>query len=310
MSSSTPLLPKQKKKEQDQSIFLRICHSPWKFLEQRTVIGLRGLIVFYLLISFITNICLEVSHSKSGCYFMSRLPWLVIKGLIHMIILMLNNTQIWTAMHLYVPYKRNQASSAAESVKRFLSPPAHNPRSTQSIGFSIFYTAANTFPYVSTFIFWAVLVPSGRSFISPLYDQKLSVQLFIISYSVISCLISYVEVFFLNCVRRQDPIYIHVIALTLLSWLYLVWAYLGYYLIGTYVWYFMDTKEVGSPLLLAAFFLYTILVIFCKYLILKNLLFLTRLVLLFLYGLTCSREISTKRKNNVYQQSPSERTIA
>lgn len=100
------------------------------------------------------------------------------------------------------------------------------------------------------------------------------------------------------------------IALTFLSWLYLVWAYLGYYLIGTYVWYFMDAKEVGSPRVLAAFFLYTILVICCKYIIFQDLLFLTRLVLLFLYGLTCVREISTKRKKNDTQEQPIERTIA
>ncbi|RKF76778.1 hypothetical protein GcM1_224022 [Golovinomyces cichoracearum] len=162
MSSSTPLLPKKTNKGYDQSIFLRICHSPWKFLEQRTVIGLRGLIVIYLLISLIINIYLEVSHSKSG--------WLAFFefsiGVSFLQLLYESIALVWTAMHLYVPYNRNQAFSAAERVKRLLSPPAQSPRSRQSIGFSIFYTAANTFPYVSAVIFWAVLVPSGRSFVS------------------------------------------------------------------------------------------------------------------------------------------------
>ena len=81
MSSSTALLPKNQKKDDHvvwsfpqltpnanhrQPIFLRLCHSPWSFIGQKALVGLRGLTAAYVLFSFFAVIYYDITRNQSG----------------------------------------------------------------------------------------------------------------------------------------------------------------------------------------------------------------------------------------------------
>jgi energy-coupling factor transporter transmembrane protein EcfT len=51
MSSSTALLPKNKKDEL--SITLRVCHSPWACIDQNALVTIRGFFAFYMTAFFV-----------------------------------------------------------------------------------------------------------------------------------------------------------------------------------------------------------------------------------------------------------------
>jgi hypothetical protein len=66
-------------------------------------------------------------------------------------------------MHLHYPHHGSQPRSAATNFQKLMSPPRQHNSSGNKHWFSIFYYAANTFPLVSAFIHWVILVPKGKS---------------------------------------------------------------------------------------------------------------------------------------------------
>jgi hypothetical protein len=66
-------------------------------------------------------------------------------------------------MHLYYPHHGSQAPSHATRLQKFWSPPTQRPSTKNRAFFSIFYTAAVTYPFVVVFIHWAVQFPKHET---------------------------------------------------------------------------------------------------------------------------------------------------
>ncbi len=69
MSETNPLLPGGEDLPQEPSIFLRVCHSPWLFISDRTLAIIRGLIACYLTAIFAADVDFEVVDAKRGKLF-------------------------------------------------------------------------------------------------------------------------------------------------------------------------------------------------------------------------------------------------
>lgn len=69
MSETNPLLPQSEDLPDDPSIFLRVCHSPWVFISDRSLVIVRGLISCYLTAIFAADVDFEVIDAKRGKLF-------------------------------------------------------------------------------------------------------------------------------------------------------------------------------------------------------------------------------------------------
>ena len=58
-------------------------------------------------------------------------------------------------------------------------------------------------------------------------------------------IIALFEIFFLSSVRRPGPSYSHILGLTFFAVNYFLWAYIGHYLTGKWVYYFLNYEKVG-----------------------------------------------------------------
>lgn len=127
-------------------------------------------------------------------------------------------------MHLHYPHHRNQPRTAATRIQKLLSPPRQHESTKNRTWFSIFYTAATTFPHVSTLIHWAVLMPMHKTTI-PGKDTLLNLRrmliltpgttadkvighdwftsFFVINKYAISSAIALIETMVYSSIRRQ-----------------------------------------------------------------------------------------------------------
>jgi hypothetical protein len=192
MSSSTALLPKDRKKDDHvghqfhhqststdicQPIFLRVCHSPWISIGQKALVGLRSLTAACLFVSFLALIKYELERNHTGVVTIFKFSNIAyfIQLLYHAIAAVspptavrapaapANSLQTYTVMHLYYPHHGSQPQTWKTRMQKFLSPPRQHTSTKNRTWFSIFYTAANTFPLVSAAIHWCVLVPTKHA---------------------------------------------------------------------------------------------------------------------------------------------------
>lgn len=176
MSSSTALLSRPNKKD-EHPIFLRVCHSPWRFISQKALVGLRSVIALYMFPVFIFAIYYEIAKQKKGFLILfefHNIVW-VLQLIYHLTtavsthwpqlrhrrtVLMLNdNYQVWTFMHLHYPHHASQTQTSITRVQKLFSPPRQDPNLKNRIFFSILYTAAIAFPHPVTLIHWLIEVP-------------------------------------------------------------------------------------------------------------------------------------------------------
>ena len=66
---STPLLPRNNKPIHDHPIFFRVCHSPWSFLGQKSLLLCRTFLAVYTALIVILYIHYAASHSHNGRLF-------------------------------------------------------------------------------------------------------------------------------------------------------------------------------------------------------------------------------------------------
>jgi hypothetical protein len=66
-------------------------------------------------------------------------------------------------MHLHYPHHGSQEQTVAKVFQRMLSPPRQNSTTQNRTWFSIFYSAANAFPFTSILIHWAVMIPTHKT---------------------------------------------------------------------------------------------------------------------------------------------------
>ena len=69
MAETTPLLPRTKWPSRDLPIFLRVCHSPWPFISQRSLLTVRAVIASFLTIVFTLDLLYRVNYTQRGQQF-------------------------------------------------------------------------------------------------------------------------------------------------------------------------------------------------------------------------------------------------
>ncbi|KAE8442242.1 hypothetical protein EG329_003713 [Mollisiaceae sp. DMI_Dod_QoI] len=289
MSSSTALLPKDRKKD-DHPIFLRVCHSPWLGINQKALVGLRGLTAAYLVVSFLMIIDYELRRNKHGwltIFEFSNVQYLI-QALYHIIAF------TWTFMHLHYPHHASQTQTVSTRFQRFLSPPRQHATTKNRTWFSIFYSAANTFPYTSALIHWAILIPKNKTSIpaDQIFNHGWFTSFFVINKWGISALIAFIEILFFSSIRCQETIGAHILGLSILSWIYVAWAFVGYIVTDQYPYFFFDHKQVGWEYAVGSWAGFAVI---------------TDVFFFFVYGLTALRQQFTKKgdgKKTGYQQLP------
>ncbi|TVY50835.1 hypothetical protein LCER1_G005521 [Lachnellula cervina] len=241
MSSSTALLPKNKKDEHP--IFLRVCHSPWMSIGQKTLVGLRGLTAIYMAVSLTMILHYDVDVNKHGWSTLFEPPNIAYFTLtLHQWI-----AATWTFMHLHYPHHRSGTQTASTRFQRFLSPPRQQESTKNKTWFSIFYFAAVTFPHVTTLIHWTILVPQDQVTIpaDKIFGEDWFRDFFVVNKYAIVSLISLIEVFVYSSIRRPSPPTAQIAGISFLSALYVGWAYAGHEITGRYVYFFLDHRTVG-----------------------------------------------------------------
>jgi len=243
MASSTALLPKDNTKKNDHPIFSRVCHSPWVSIGQKSLVVLRLATAAYTITTLGMLIDYEQKHYKRG--WSTVFDFSNITFLLQTVYALTAFT--WTFMHLYYPHHSNGEQTIMTRIQRFFSPPKQNPKTKNRAFFSIFYTAAQSFPHVATAIQWAVLVPMNRSVDHPheIFKHGWIKGFYYVNKYGVNSLLALIEVFFLSSIRQQHPIWAHVQGLIVLSLSYIGWAYVGYIVTDQYPYYFLDKHEVG-----------------------------------------------------------------
>ncbi|TVY36166.1 hypothetical protein LOCC1_G005460 [Lachnellula occidentalis] len=249
MSSTTPLLPRNKKDEHP--IFLRVCHSPWTGIGQNTLVGLRGLTAIYMTVSFILMINYDVNFNNAVNANVNKDGWSTVFDPPNIAYFMLTLYQwmaaIWTFMHLHYPHHRNGPQNASTRVQRFLSPPRQQESTKNKTWFSVFYYAALTFPHLTTLIHWAISVPMNQTAIpaNAILGNGRYADFFVITKYAIVSLVALLEVFVYSSIRRPTPPTPQIAGISLLALLYIGWAYVGHEITGRYPYYFLDHRTVG-----------------------------------------------------------------
>jgi hypothetical protein len=120
-------------------------------------------------------------------------------------------------MHLHYPHH------GCDDFKKLLSPPRQCATSKKRVFFSIFYTAAVTYPHVITLVYWLILVPhqhnegtlpfllkglaifhSHTCVVDDVFGHGWFRTFLTINTFVINSLIALIEVLFLSSIRRQE----------------------------------------------------------------------------------------------------------
>jgi len=94
-----------------------------------------------------------------------------------------------------------------------MSPPVQRPGDRKRFWYSLFYTTTQVFTLISALVYWAVLVPRGYGYAlgstSPLVgaaiflDKKWLRTLWVLNIWGVTVLVVFLEVMFLNNVKRQ-----------------------------------------------------------------------------------------------------------
>lgn len=70
MADTEPLLPKANMPPHDHPIFLRVCHSPWLFLGQKSLMIVRGLLAVYMTTVLALDLTFEIVFAGRGRLFL------------------------------------------------------------------------------------------------------------------------------------------------------------------------------------------------------------------------------------------------
>ncbi|MCJ1301192.1 hypothetical protein MMC08_003991 [Hypocenomyce scalaris] len=263
MPESTPLLPKVNRPPHEHPIFHRVCHSPWLFINQRSLLALRGFLAIYMSVILVLELSFEIFQRERGRYFVfliSNFSY-AIQTTYYWI------TFLWTVQHYMTPHRQPVRIAGDDrgflaKVKAAVSIPTHTDvNSKRRIAFSLFYTTAVTLPFVTTVVFWLVLV-SSHTYLGPraassavpmeqvLERDSLGVtflrNFLIVNLNAINSVIALLEIMILSSVRKQKPFGTHLSGLLLLTVLYLAWAgVIGRLLTGKFIYKFLDPDYHG-----------------------------------------------------------------
>ncbi|KAI0380553.1 hypothetical protein F5Y04DRAFT_256941 [Hypomontagnella monticulosa] len=248
-----------------QPIYLRACHSPWRIINQSFLLFLRMLLAGYLSAVFGVSLKYKLEnedeHSRwripfqfSTVSFCTQWAW-------HL------QVTVWTAMHLLFPKaievdpRDCHGHRLRAYILRFFSPSNKASCPIRRFSFSMFYTMAHVFPFMNTLIYWACLVPAGHGGFKPpsfphhhppsnatvaydpnkgLFEEDPIKAFSIINVWTITTVIAFIEIGFLNSIRRQTPVTGHIVGVMFCSAAYLAWAGVGKLLTGHAGLFFLD----------------------------------------------------------------------
>lgn len=279
--STTSLLPKPVKNLDAHPIFLRICHSPWPEVSQYILVFLRGLFAAYLFISCYFIYKYETTESDGEV-----MPFKFSNVTYFLQLFYESLAFIWTMMHLSFPHHSNHDSIGETILQAVLSPPRHRPTTLNSQLFSIFYSIANSFPFVSAAIMWFFLLQRSKNNISLLFEQKPLIKFYFVSKFVVSPILAFLEVFVLSSIKPQTKLLAHVFGVTIFSWICIAWVYAGFYFTGGFEWDFMTSFDSWRQVFVACI---------CVTLLVNFFFFFTYLV-------SWGREMIIKKRRNGYHQ--------
>ncbi|KAI1816921.1 hypothetical protein GGS20DRAFT_133081 [Poronia punctata] len=252
-------------------ITLRACHSAWRAIGPTILFIIRAILASYL--TSVAGVALKYKLDTEDEHTAWRIPFqfstvsFVLQWIYHML------TMIWTGMHTFAPNSaetQEDSSSSAflDRLHQIASPPQQITEAKR-FSFSMFYTISHVFTLLNTLIYWAVLVPSGHGgfrlpeiphhhhqpgnstvvFYNPnkgLFEEDGVKAFSILNIWSITAVIAFLEMGFLNSIRRQTPVVWHVIGTIVASGLYIAWAGLGKAASGHWGLFFLDPKLMGN----------------------------------------------------------------
>ncbi|KAI1169643.1 hypothetical protein F4777DRAFT_584713 [Nemania sp. FL0916] len=274
-SDTTPLLPQNDRepapKEDSHPITLRACHSSWRVISPKLLFSIRTLLASYL--TSVAGVALKYKLESADDHTSWRIPFqfstvaFVLQWIYHLLAL------TWTGTHTFEPSSQEQdddseGSSARDRIVQFFSP-THRPSNTEKFSFSMFYTVSHVFALLNALMYWTVLVPAGHGGFKPphiphhhhgvgnstriyydpgkgLFDEDEIKSFSILNVWSITAVIAFIEMAFLNSIRRQTPVVGHVIGTMVASGLYVAWAGVGKLATDHWGLFFLDPKLMGG----------------------------------------------------------------
>lgn len=154
-------------------------------------------------------------------------------------------------------------------IKAVSIPSSTSTRSKRRLAFSIFYAAANSFPFPTSVVYWLALFTS-----EPLEDHGITIDVVFLRYwvtvnvSAVNSGIAFVEIILLSSVREQKVItpcfifvpkltfpqqrlYAHISGIFMITILYAFWHQLGSVVCHQYVYPQLDPRYAGWRALVA-----------------------------------------------------------
>ncbi|KAK3389189.1 hypothetical protein B0H63DRAFT_463150 [Podospora didyma] len=298
------VLPFGSAQVQDHPIFLRVCHSPWSWLSQGTLVYLRAGIVAYLtavggmLIDYKINHRGDDAHTSWRILFQFSSLAFVLLWLYHFIAF------CWGFTHLYYPDVEEDDQSWESRVLLKMSPPVQTARSRKRFYFSLFYTIVHVVVFMNALIFWTVLVPQDHghlpkgheaesySDVGDFFSDGWFEPFCVLNLWVFTTFLASAEILVLNSVKRQVPVPSHVFAIIFFLSCYIGWAAFGKIVTDHYPFFWMDPEAMGKKEIVAAYA--------------SGFVGLGPTVFAFMYGLIGMRENLTKKddSSSQFKQSP------
>ncbi|KAL9127767.1 MAG: hypothetical protein Q9217_003425 [Psora testacea] len=262
MAETAPLLPQANRPPHDHPIFLRVCHSAWPFLGQAKLLTTRSMIAAYLTVVLALSLYWEVKYAtgKQWVFEASNIS-LMVQVIYYWI------TAIWTMQHLMVPHCRIAQDESAKGgivvtlKSAFAILVNKDIKSKTHQFFSAFYTAAVTFPFVITILYWLKLYSH-----IPEADESArvrSLRLFVLSsVNGINSVIALIEIMILSSVRKQRPLWVHVSSMVTVVILYVLWTIIGRYATKQWVYKYFAPDYEGWGALFSVYITLIALVLF------------------------------------------------
>ncbi|ESA42927.1 hypothetical protein GE21DRAFT_5982 [Neurospora crassa] len=262
-------LPRPNGVVQDHPIFLRVCHAPWGFINQTTLVVLRGLILIYLTVLAPMLLDYKLYKRQDG-----DSPWRIAFqfSTIAFILLWLYHLLAfcWSYTHLYYPDIDEEHNTWESVLLRKMSPPEQTITSRNRLYFSLYYTVSHVFAFMNTFIFWAFVVPKGHGELpkerqrgsgddagsleaGDFFSHGWFEPFCVLNLWGYTSLLALFEIMFLNSIKRQIPVHTHIIGLVVLLCAYLGWAAFGKLFIGRAPYFWLDPEVVRYRELMFAY---------------------------------------------------------
>ncbi|EFY95902.1 hypothetical protein X797_010896 [Metarhizium robertsii] len=276
--SSTPLLSQNGLPApvimQDHPVFLRCSHSPWRWIPQNALVGLRGCVLAYLVATSVMtgHYKMNVEESEdsplANMFDFSLISY-AMTFMYHLI------TFAWTFTHLYYPEPNEVEGRAERWIIKTMSLPRNMASQRKQFHFNLFYIATTVFCFMNSTIYWFVTrqhdagdaanvaskvaanvigASVNMSSAATLPDTPFS-DLFgegwftgfmkINMHAINSCIMT-IECLFFNSIKKPHAIGSSILCTAALSGLYLVWGGIGKSVSGKFPFFWMDEEQVGS----------------------------------------------------------------